>query len=205
MSVATSRSYALGVSDQYHFDPDTYLAMVRAEVPEYDALQAAVVEATDVDDASSILDLGSGVGTTARLVLDRHPGARLVGIDESPGMAERAREALPEADVRVARLQDPLPTGPFDVVTSALAVHHLDAAEKAGLFERVAAVLASGGRFVLGDVVVPDDPNDAVTPLEDGYDQPSRVHEQLLWLRGAGLRPRVTWASRDLAVIAADR
>jgi hypothetical protein len=38
--------------------------------------------------------------------------------------------------------------------------------------------LAPGGRFVLGDVVVPDDFADAVTPLDPGYDHPSRVDEQ---------------------------
>jgi hypothetical protein len=42
------------------------------------------------------------------------------------------------ADLRVSRLQDPLPEGNFDLVGSALAVHHLDGAGKADLFARVA-------------------------------------------------------------------
>jgi hypothetical protein len=37
------------------------------------------------------------------------------------------------ADLRVGRLQDPLPQGNFDLVVSALAVHHLDGAGKADL------------------------------------------------------------------------
>ena len=44
-----------------------------------------------------------------------------------------------------------------------------------------------------------------VTPLEPGFDQPSTVAEQLRWLTAAGLRPRVAWARRDLAVLAAAR
>jgi hypothetical protein len=35
---------------------------------------------------------------------------------------------------------------------------------KADLFARIAARLRPGGRFVLGDVVVPEDPADVVTP-----------------------------------------
>ena len=89
-----------------------------------------------------------------------------------------------------ARLEDPLPAGPFDLVFSVLAVHHLDGPAKADLFRRVAAVLEPGGRFVLADVVVPDDPADAVTPLSPGYDLPSRADEQLAWLREAGFEAR---------------
>ncbi|HVN50187.1 MAG TPA: class I SAM-dependent methyltransferase [Acidimicrobiales bacterium] len=189
---------------QFHFLPDDYLELIRAEVPDYDRLQALVAEATAGRRVTTVLDLGSGLGTTARAVLERHPAARLLGLDESPAMLEHARAALPAADLRVARLQDPLPEGPFDLVVSALAVHHLDGPGKADLFARVAAVLAPGGRFVLADVVVPEDPTDAVTPLEAGYDQPSRVDEQLAWLRAAGLRPEVVWASRDLAIVVAD-
>jgi tRNA (cmo5U34)-methyltransferase len=190
---------------QFHFFPDDYLELVRAEVPDYDRLQELVADATTGRPITTVLDLGSGLGTTARAVLEQHPDARLVGVDESPAMLEHARAALPGADMLVGRLQDPLPPGPFDVVVTALAVHHLDGPGKADLFRRIAAVLAPAGRFVLADVVVPDDPTDAVTPLDAGYDQPSRLDDQLGWLRDAGLQPEVVWSSRDLAVVVADR
>jgi hypothetical protein len=45
----------------------------------------------------------------------------------------------------------------------------------------------SGGRFVLGDVVVPDDLVDAVTPIDGVYDQPSTIGDQVRWLAAAGL------------------
>ena len=90
-------------------------------------------------------------------------------------------------------------------MVSALAVHHLDAAEKAALFRRVAARLAPGGRFVLADVIVPDDPADAVTPLDEGYDMPSRADEQLQWMSDAKLTATLRWKQRDLAVMVGDR
>jgi tRNA (cmo5U34)-methyltransferase len=77
---------------------------------------------------------------------------------------------------------------------SALAVHHLDAAGKADLFARVANRLRPGGRFVLGDVVVPEDPVDVVTPIDGVYDQLSTVDDQVRWLAAAGLDTEVVWA-----------
>lgn len=191
------------MDDQYHFEPESYLDLITNELPGYERLQDEVAAATEGVDARRILELGTGTGVTAGRVLRRHPAARLVGIDASADMLERARRALPGADLREARLEDPLPSGPFDIVFSALAVHHLDGPGKADLFRRIAAELAPRGRFVLGDVVVPDDPADAVIPLGEGYDLPSRVDEQLGWLADAGLEARVLWAEKDLAVLSA--
>jgi len=55
----------------------------------------------------------------------------------------------------------------YDVVVSALAIHHLDGDGKAILFRRIAGVLRPRGRFVMADVVIPSDPADAVTPIDD--------------------------------------
>jgi hypothetical protein len=77
-------------------------------------------------------------------------------------------------ELRVGRLEEPLP---------------------------VAAALAPGGRFVLADVVVPDDPADVVTPIDGVYDVPSTVAEQLAWMREASLDAGVAWLERDRAVL----
>ena len=190
---------------EYRFTPEGYLDAMLEDIPDYVELQEETVRATDGLRAERILELGTGTGETARRVLERHPGAHLTGIDVSADMLEEARRRLPGADLRVSRLEDPLPMGPFDLVLSTLAVHHLDAAGKADLFERVAAVLVPGGRFVLADVVVPERPEDAVIHCTPGFDLPDPVPDQLEWLRAAGLEPRVTWAGRDLAVLTATR
>jgi tRNA (cmo5U34)-methyltransferase len=154
-----------------------------------------------------MLDLGTGTGETLVRVLARHPGATVVGIDESEGMLRAAASRLQgrAGDLRVADLADPLPAGPFDLVVSALAVHHLDGPAKAALFGRVASVLRPGGRFVLGDVVIPVDPADAVTPISDDYDRPSTLADQLGWLADAGFTATAVWTERDLAVVRADQ
>jgi tRNA (cmo5U34)-methyltransferase len=149
-----------------------------------------------------VLELGTGSGVTSRRVLARHPHAHLTGVDSSEHMLAAAD--LPGADLRLQDLADPLPEGPFDLVFSALAIHHLNAAAKADLFARVAAVLAPGGRFVMADVVAPDDPADVVTPLDPGFDLPEAVPDLLAWLQDAGLRGHVAWQARDLAVLVGD-
>jgi tRNA threonylcarbamoyl adenosine modification protein (Sua5/YciO/YrdC/YwlC family) len=189
----------------YHFDPDSYEREIRADMPLYDELQRRLAEATGLG-ARRILELGTGTGETAARLLARHPEATLVGIDESPAMLAAAAARLPAGRVQlhVARLQAPLPEGPFDLVASALAVHHLDAAEKQELFARVRAVLRPGGRFALADVVAPADPSARRAPLTPHYDKPSAIDEQLAWLERAGFRAQTVWAAADLALLVAE-
>ena len=192
---------------QFHFDPSTYMDLMLSEVPSYPRLQHEVARATEGFTAASVLDLGTGTGETLAAVLARHPGAAATGIDASAAMLDAAEFRLPglSVDLRVADLGEPLPPGPFDLVVSALAVHHLDGPGKAALFRRIAGVLRPGGRFVLGDVVIPEDPRDVVTPLSEDYDRPSTTAEQLGWLAESGLDAVVSWAERDLVVVRADR
>ena len=189
---------------QFHDFPALYLDLIRAEVPAYDEFQAAVAEACDGTAVARMLELGVGTGETARRVAEVHPHASLVAIDESPDMVALAAAALPAADVRVGRLEDALPAGGFDLVYGAFVVHHLDAGGKAALFERIAGGLNGGGRLVVGDVVVPVDPADAVTPLDPERDRPDSLADQLGWLEQAGFSCRVEWERGDLVVIAAD-
>jgi tRNA (cmo5U34)-methyltransferase len=178
------------------WNPDTYADMVAAEIPGYEELQEAVANATAGLPARTILELGTGTGETALRILALHPEAAWTGIDASGAMVTRARERLPHADLRIAPFSDPLPPGPFDLAVSVLAVHHLDGEGKRGLFTRVARVADA---FVLGDVVVPERPEDAVIELDD-YDLPSSTTDQVAWLEEAGFDVTVTPIRPDLAV-----
>ena len=192
---------------QFHFDPATYLDLMRQEVPAYGRLQEAVAAAAGGQSVVSVLDLGTGTGETLAAVLEQHPGAAAVGVDKNEAMLGVARHRLAGVplELRVADLTDPLPAGPFDLVVSALAIHHLEGPDKADLFARIARVLRPGGRFVLGDVVIPVDPAEAVTPLTSDHDRPSPLADQLGWLADAGFDTTTTWCERDLVVVQADR
>jgi tRNA (cmo5U34)-methyltransferase len=112
--------------------------------------------------APHILDLGAGTGLLAGHVLDRWPRARLVLLDLSTDMLDRARERFAGRGVRVEiragdYLSEPL-GGPYDAVVSALSIHHLPDAGKRLLFRRAFAALRPGGRFADADNVLAPSP-----------------------------------------------
>jgi len=186
--------------------PERYLELIRDGVPLYDRFEDEVVRATADLAVTRILDLGTGTGETSRRCLEAHPEARVVALDASQDMLDVAATVLDDrAQLRRGNLEDPLPEGPFELVVSALAVHHLDGPGKAELFRRVHDRLAPGGRFVLGDMVIPPAPVPDPTPLVPDVDRPDRLDDQLAWLEQAGLRAAVRWAEQDLVVIAADK
>jgi tRNA (cmo5U34)-methyltransferase len=178
-----------GSGGQFHWRPETYLEEIRAEVPRFDELQEAAIDAIPFQ-PDRVLELGVGTGETTRRLLDRYPGASVIGLDASPEMAFRARDL--GIEVRLARIEDPLPDGPWDLVISALAVHHLTDERKRELFRRVRETARA---LVLADVVLADP---QVTPLEPGYDLPAGAEEQAEWCGG-----EIVWTADDLAVIRA--
>jgi tRNA (cmo5U34)-methyltransferase len=190
---------------EMEWDPDRYLDAIRVEIAGYDRLQDAVAHATGGIEAQAVLELGVGTGETARRVRALHPHAAWTGIDASEPMLGRAREQMPDADLREGRLEDPLPEGRFDLVVSVLAIHHLDGAGKRDLFRRVGATLRPGGLFVLGDVVVPERPEEAQIEIDWVEDLPDRADDQLEWLDQAGFDAELVWSHRDLAVLRAAR
>ena len=76
-----------------------------------------------------------GTGETTRRLIEAHPDAWVIGLDSSPDMVFRARESYD--DVQLARIEDPLPDGPWDLVICVLSVHHLTNEQKRNLFRRV--------------------------------------------------------------------
>lgn len=178
------------MSEEFHWDPEGYLEMIQGEVPGFDALQEATVAAIE-GEPKRILDLGIGTGETSRRMLERFPDAEITGIDSSPAMVFRAREM--GIEVRLGRMEDPLPDGPWDLVVAALSVHHLRTPAKQDLFRRVREQ-AKG--LILADVVVADEP---VTTIDPDRDFPERTEDLLEWTGGQGV-----WASQDLLVIRAE-
>jgi tRNA (cmo5U34)-methyltransferase len=174
---------------QFHLDPETYLETIRGELPGYDDLQAAAIAAIPFA-PKRVLELGIGTAQTTRLLLEAHPDAEVTGLDSSPDMVFRAREL--GIEVRLARMEDPLPDGPWDLVIAVLSVHHLDADGKQDLLRRVREQSRS---LVIGDVVRGDS---QAAPIEAGVDFPEDADELASWAGG-----EVTWRQGDLAVVAA--
>jgi SAM-dependent methyltransferase len=163
---------------------------------------------------ASALDLGCGDGRLAALVLEERPAVeRIVAIDVSPPMLAAVRHRFatePRVEVHEWDLRDPItPFGPFDVIVSGFAVHHLEDARKQALFAEVARQLSPGGVFANLEVVASatpelhrafrvaigrasDDPEDRLAPVD----------AQLDWMRAAGLlQVDCLWRWRGFALL----
>ncbi len=177
------------MSAQFHRNPDTYLEQIRAEVPRFDELQEAAVAAIPFA-PERVLELGMGTGETTRHLLEAFPDAWVVGLDSSPEMVFHLREEYD--DVQLARMEDPLPDGPWDLVISVLSVHHLTDDEKRVLFRRVRE---HSRALVIGDVVKAEP---QVAPIDPGIDFPDTAEQLAEWCNG-----EVVWRADDLAVVRA--
>jgi tRNA (cmo5U34)-methyltransferase len=174
---------------QFHWNPDTYLEQIRAEVPRFDELQQAAVDAIPFA-PERVLELGIGTGETTKRLLEAHPDAWVIGLDSDSNMVYRLRQEYD--DIQLARMQDPLPDGPWDLVISVLSVHHLKDPEKQTLFRRVREQAKA---LVIGDVVKAEK---QVTPIHPDVDFLDTAEELAEWAGG-----EITWRGDDLAVVRA--
>ncbi|MBN1092448.1 class I SAM-dependent methyltransferase [Blastococcus sp. TML/M2B] len=95
-----------------------------------------------------VLDAGCGPGLYAEELLAR--GAEVVGFDASSAMVELARARVGDrAEIRVARLDEPLPypDASVDLVVCALAIHYV--ADERAAFAEMRRVLKPGGAAVV--------------------------------------------------------
>ena len=174
---------------QFHWKPDTYLEQIRSEVPRYDELQEAAIAAVPFP-PERVLELGMGTGETTRRLIGAYPESWVIGLDSSPNMVFRAREMYD--DVQLARIEDPLPDGPWDLVIGVLSIHHLRAEQKKSLFRQVREQARS---FVIGDIVKAET---RIAPIDPSYDFPETAADLAEWCGG-----QITWEKDDLAVVRA--
>ena len=160
---------------QFDWTPEAYLDRIRAQVPHYDELQEQAIAAVPFS-PERVLELGMGTGETTRRLIEAHPDAWVIGLDASPDMVFRARKDYD--DVQLARMEDPLPDGPWDLVLAVLSTSDLTDDQLQALCRRVREHSRS---FVIAD----------------RFD-PKKLQALLDWTGG-----KVTWQAGDLAVVAA--
>lgn len=129
---------------------------------EQNAIVTSLIPA-DRDDEFVVVDLGCGSGPLSRSILERFPSCRVIGLDGSPLMLQRAQEDLAEFGGRFeARSFDLFQRGWLDELStdvrcfvSSLAIHHLDGPRKQRLFGDLASRLEPGGALLIQDLVEP--------------------------------------------------
>ncbi|HXX55739.1 MAG TPA: methyltransferase domain-containing protein [Methanoregula sp.] len=132
-----------------------YDAQRQYVIPQMDEFYGAAVWAAEPGKTDpDILDIGAGTGLLSALMLGKFPAARLTLLDISENMLAVAKDRFQARnDVRYlvgdySRLNL---GGPYDIVCSALSIHHLAAEDKRLLFRRIFSSLRPGGIFVNAD------------------------------------------------------
>jgi tRNA (cmo5U34)-methyltransferase len=149
MASSVQRAFDLAAGD--------YDRARRRLVPGFDDFYRAAIEQIpfERDREIEVLDLGAGTGLMSAFVAYNFPNARIRLSDISDEMLARARERFElggdrfqfvAGDHGVAAI-----AGSYDVIISALSIHHLEDAQKAALFKRIHSALRDGGVFVHAD------------------------------------------------------
>jgi len=173
-----------------------------------------------------VLDVGTGQGLLAAMLLDAFPSATAIGLDMSEPMREVAADRMASYGNRfqfvlgdfVEGNLPPAAHGPFDVVVSSRAIHHVPSQGKQLLYAAIYKSLAPGGAFFNLDGARPAQdelrevyraaggrpprarPDEAQARLSNHYFE--TLDEQLDFLRAAGFRVvDCFWKCLDLVLI----
>lgn len=153
--------------------------------PRQQAVAQAITEQVHLTKDMAALDVGGGTGRLSILLADRV--GSVVVTDPSAGMVQVAQERIEQAGLsdRISVVQADLATdavaGPYDVVWSSMAMHHVQDLD--ALLRVVAGLLVEGGRLAIADL--DEDPEGAFHAHKanfgghHGFDR-ERLTEQLV-------------------------
>lgn len=131
----------------------------RQLIPRLDDFYQALLDQLPSDHQAplNILDLGAGTGLLSACAIDTYPEAQLTLLDISEKMLSLARERFSgKNDIRYICAdysKTPL-AGSYDIVVSALSIHHLDQDSKKIVFKNIYDHLKPGGLFINADQVL---------------------------------------------------
>jgi ubiquinone/menaquinone biosynthesis C-methylase UbiE len=159
-------------------------------IPGYRQVQDLALRYASERPRDRVLELGCGTGEWASAFLRSHAASEYVAIEFSPKMRDIASNRLSLHGSRCQLLDhdlnDALPDGPFDLIVSFFAIHHVH--NKQRLVENVFGSLASSGLFLYADITVMADPLLERSCL-DGW---------VSFMQGAGLDPeRIPYVLAD--------
>lgn len=112
----------------------------------------------EVVDINNILDIGAGTGLLTAYYTEKYPHAKIDLVDISEEMLLKARERFEGNENIQFILQDfaalESELSKYDLVISALAIHHLTDEQKEKLYSKIYACLRPGGMFINADQVL---------------------------------------------------
>jgi tRNA (cmo5U34)-methyltransferase len=200
-------------------------------IPEMQQYYGAAVWAMETNEPKpAILDVGAGTGLLSAFLLEKFPHARLTLMDISENMLDMARKRFATrsgTEYIVCDYSRSDLGGPYDIICSALSIHHLSPEDKRQLFGRIYSALNPGGMFVNADQADGETPyfrqryldygneflrsgpmtesqHAELLKRRDTLDRNEKLSVQLMWLAEAGFSDvDVVYKNRTFIVTAA--
>ncbi|MFH0976314.1 MAG: methyltransferase domain-containing protein [Spirochaetota bacterium] len=104
-----------------------------------------------IPEPESILDLGAGTGLLSKFWFNYFKNSKYTLVDVADQMMEVAKKRFHELtnfNYIIADYSKDFPKGNYDLISSALSIHHLSDDEKLNLYKKIFKALPSKGYFV---------------------------------------------------------
>jgi tRNA (cmo5U34)-methyltransferase len=196
-------------SDFFGDRAEAYDDFIPRLVPDYHEANVLMMDLVPfpADATIRVLDVGTGTGALAAMVLDRFPRARITVTDMSARMLAQCRERFAALGTDVECREGVFPAtdigGGYDLVVSSLALHHLSHDDKRAGFAKLHDAINPGGVLLIRDVVAGATPalNDRYAALwratvqSHGHDDMSWFDDHLVEDNPATVEDQLTWLS----------
>ncbi|MCM1468752.1 MAG: class I SAM-dependent methyltransferase, partial [Alistipes sp.] len=143
----------MNIQTQFNLIAEQYDGSRKKFIPCFDDFYESTTKfiVSNIEKPKRILDLGAGTGLLSYFWYRHFPETEYVLVDIADDMLNVARRRFAGVDKVSYRILDysgGLPTGNFDIIISALSIHHLENEDKERLFARIYDKLPKGGLFV---------------------------------------------------------
>lgn len=106
-----------------------------------------LLAAVPLTSATTVVDIGCGPGNSTELLVARFPGARVIGVDNSPDMLATARTRVPSATFEAGDAASWSPPAPVDLIYGNAVFQWVP--DHLSVLERLMGDLAPGGVLAL--------------------------------------------------------
>ena len=118
--------------------------------------RARMLNALSLNPEHTIVDIGSGTGSFAKLLVETCPGLRVVAVDPDPEVRQIAETKTSGLEIEYVTAMgsdaiESTPNGTVDTVTCSLVLHQCSIAAKTGILTNAHRLLKPGGPLVISD------------------------------------------------------